>query len=168
MAIYGPAKQRLLPAGVNHNKGGCDPRMFVIHIMEGDLWPTNDMFHDPARQASAHFGVGRSGTIIQWVNTTDTAWHAFAANTYGIGVEHSGFAATGLSDQQIEATGKLYAWVHSVHPNVSLWINTREKGSGIAYHRKYADWNLSHHTCPGDKAIKQIPAILEVAKAHSK
>lgn len=167
MALYPGADVRLLPAGVNHNKGGCNPRMFVIHIMEGDLWPTDAMFRDPKRQASAHFGVGRTGKVLQWVSTTDTAWHAFAANAYGIGVEHSGFASEGLSDQQIEATGKLYAWAHKEHPAIRLWLNVHESGSGLAYHRQYADWNLSNHSCPGDKAIKQLPKILEAAKAHS-
>lgn len=165
--LYSGAKNHLLPSGVNHTRGGNRPRIIVIHIMEGWLEPTDRMFHDPHRQASAHFGVGTDGRMFQWVDTNDQAWHAFAANTYSIGVEHAGMAADGLTDDQITATGKLYAWAHRHYPALNLWINKRITGSGIAYHRKYDSWNLNHHSCPGDKAIKQIPAILEVAKAHS-
>lgn len=166
---YPAAALHLLPNGVNHNKGGNTPRILVVHIMEdSSIANVDQMFHNPSFQASAHFGVSRAGHVRQWVRTDDMAWHAFAANAYSIGVEHEGLASQGLTDAQIEATGKLFAYYHGVYPAMNLWINTREIGSGLAYHRQYHDWNLNNHSCPGDKAIAQLPKILAVAQANAK
>jgi len=164
---YWGAKSKLLPPGVNHNSGGNVPRIFVVHIMVGYMAGTDTIFRNPNTEASAHFGVSRGGTVWQWVDTDDIAWHAFDANTYSIGVEHAGFPTEPLTDPQIEASGKLYAWVNKNYPAVDLWVNKRIQGSGIAYHSQYGAWNLDAHTCPGTIIEGQIHDILDVAKAHA-
>jgi N-acetyl-anhydromuramyl-L-alanine amidase AmpD len=166
--LYHQAKNKLLPPGVNHNSGGNHPRMFVVHIMVGFMAGTDTIFRNPHTEASAHFGVSRTGDVWQWVRTGDQAWHAFDANHYSIGVEHEGFPTQKLTDKQIEASGKLYAWVNREYPAVDLWMNKRIEGSGIAYHEKYHEWNLNAHSCPGKIIEAQLDDILSVAKAHAK
>jgi hypothetical protein len=136
--------------------------------MVGYMGGTDTIFRNPNTEASAHFGISRGGKVWQWVRTQDQAWHAFSANDESIGIEHAGFPWEPLTDSQIEASGKLYAWVNSVYPEVDLWLNLRRNGSGIAYHEKYADWNLDHHSCPGKIIEAQLDDILSVAKAHAK
>jgi len=162
--LYPKAKNKLLPPGVNHDSGGNEPRIFIVHIMVGYMAGTDTIFRNPHTEASAHFGVSRSGAVWQWVDTGDTAWHAFDANTYSIGVEHAGFPWEPLTAQQIDATGKLYGWAHQHYPAIDLWVNTHINGSGIAYHEQYHEWNLDLHSCPGKLIENQIHDILAVAK----
>src|SRR5260221_290122 len=94
------------PINVNYSKGGNRPRLFIVHVMQGTLAGTDAWFHDPISTVSAHFGVGRNGTVIQWVNTEDIAWHAVAANSRSIGVEHEGWSGEPLTHLQLEATAR--------------------------------------------------------------
>src|ERR1041385_428041 len=161
--LYPAAVNKLLPSGVNHNNGGNHPRIFMVHIMVGYMAGTDTIFRNPNTEASAHFGVSRSGSVWQWVRTDDTAWHAFDANTYSIGVEHAGFPWEPLTAAQIKASGHLYAWLHKQYSAIDLWINKRIEGSGISYHEKFLQWNLDHHSCPGKLIEGQIDDILKVA-----
>src|SRR5258708_16852944 len=103
------------PINVNYSKGGNVPRLHIVHIMQGTLAGTDAWFRDPISTVSAHFGVGKDGTVIQWVNTEDTAWHAVAANHKSIGVEHEGFSGEPLTHLQLQATAELFGWPRSAH-----------------------------------------------------
>src|SRR5947209_872477 len=46
----------------------------VIHRMNGSLGSTDDWFKQPRSGVSAHFGIGYSGEIHQYVNVLNTAW----------------------------------------------------------------------------------------------
>jgi N-acetylmuramoyl-L-alanine amidase len=88
----------------NKGRGGFRPEAVVIHVMEGTLVGTDSWFNNPASKVSAHYGVGRDGTIHQYVSETDTAFHAgrrskptwglikdgINPNLYTIGIEHEG------------------------------------------------------------------------------
>jgi len=50
------------------------PIAIVIHTMVGTLAGTDNWFTNPESEASAHFGVGLSGEIHQYVSTTVPAW----------------------------------------------------------------------------------------------
>ncbi len=98
----------------NKAKGrdGLQPLAVVIHIMDGTLQGTDTWFLDPASRVSAHYGVGTTGMVHQYVAEGDTAWHAGRRyqptwtlikdtpnpNFYTIGVEHEGAADTPWSD----------------------------------------------------------------------
>jgi hypothetical protein len=62
----------------------------VIHTMVGTIASANSRFQDAGQQASAHYGVGCDGHIVQWVREADTAWHAgvWEVNLDSIGIEH--------------------------------------------------------------------------------
>ena len=42
--------------------------------MQGTLEGTRQAFWDPNHQASAHYGVGRDGTVLQFIKDEDTAF----------------------------------------------------------------------------------------------
>jgi len=70
----------------------------IIHTMVGTLAATDATFENPARQASAHYGVACDGSVIhQYVPEADIAWHCGRfytdasdplANCNTIGIEH--------------------------------------------------------------------------------
>lgn len=55
-------------------RDGHEPRAIVIHTMQGYLTGTDQTFKDPAKEVSAHFGVGLNGDVHQYVKLADTAW----------------------------------------------------------------------------------------------
>lgn len=152
------------PIGVNIDRGGNTPRYLIEHIMQGTLAGTNSWFRNPAAQVSAHFGIGKDGTVIQWVDTADVAWHAMAANHMSIGVEHEGDTGELLTVAQLEADAKLLAWATQHHP-IRLKLAREPVGdSGLAYHALgAASWG-GHLQCPGEPIISQLPHILATAK----
>src|SRR4030081_3246377 len=62
----------------------------VLHTMVGTVASANARFQNPNQQASAHYGIGLDGSLFQWVDESDTAWHAgdFVVNQASIGIEH--------------------------------------------------------------------------------
>ncbi len=62
----------------------------VLHTMVSWIAAADARFHDPASQVSAHFGVRIDGSLWQWVDVADTAYHAgdFSVNQRSIGIEH--------------------------------------------------------------------------------
>ena len=68
------------------------------------------------RVASAHYVVGRDGTVMQCVKNCDIAYHANNANSYTIGIEHNARAGidTDLTDIQYENSAKLVIWLSDV------------------------------------------------------
>jgi hypothetical protein len=152
------------PIGVNYRHGGCTPRFIVLHIMVGTLAGTDSWFRNPAAQVSAHFGIGKSGTVYQWVDTNDTAWHAAAANDVSIGVEHEGMPGDSLTPAQLEADAKLAAWAHKAH-GIPLVLMNETGGAGIAWHGLGgAAWG-DHPDCPGSRIVGQRQAIIDAAEA---
>lgn len=159
MARYPGAQWRPVP--VNFTRGGNNPRYHVIHIMQGGLAGTDQFFRDPAAQVSAHFGVGKDGTVYQWVDTADIAWHAAAANDHSVGVEHEGFSGFPLTLAQLAATARLYAWVHQQHPGVRFRLASDPvNGAGLAWHGMGGPAWGNHPLCPGVPIRLQLPALL--------
>jgi hypothetical protein len=66
------------------------PAYVIIHTMVGTIASANSRFQIPAQGASAHYGVGYDGRLVQWVDEKDAAWHAGNAtiNLDSIGIEH--------------------------------------------------------------------------------
>lgn len=57
-----------------HGRQGHKVVAVVQHIMQGTLSGTDSWFKNAASGASAHFGVGKDGTIHQYVDINDAAW----------------------------------------------------------------------------------------------
>jgi N-acetyl-anhydromuramyl-L-alanine amidase AmpD len=100
---------------------GYKPELIVIHIMDGTLPGTDAWFANPASQVSAHYGIGKSGEIHQYVKEEDAAWHAGRVdapsaklvkasvnpNLYTIGIEHEGKPEDIWTDAMKQASASL-------------------------------------------------------------
>lgn len=145
------------PSGMYMHKG------LVLHIMQGTLEGTDSWFHNPKAQVSAHFGVGKDGTIYQWVNAHDKAWAEVSGNGYWISVENEGKTGELLTQAQVEANAKIYAWAHRSF-GCKLQLANEPGGEGLGYHSMGgADWG-NHPDCPGHLIVSQRQAILD--RAH--
>jgi N-acetylmuramoyl-L-alanine amidase len=104
-------------------RGGHKIIAIVNHIMCGSLAGTDEWFKNRSSQVSAHYGVGKDGTIHQYVRDEDTAWAVGQVNhptwalfdqTGGhpnmctISIEHEGQPEDGLTEAQYQAT----LWLH--------------------------------------------------------
>ena len=85
----------------------------VLHIMDGTLVGTIAWFNNPHAQASSHFAVGKVGTLVQFVDTENTAWTEASGNPYWISVECEGRGGDSLTPQQIATIAKLYEFLGS-------------------------------------------------------
>jgi len=107
----------------NHwtGRSGYKPELVVIHIMDGSLIGTDSWFASTISQVSAHYGIGTSGEIHQYVQEVDGAWHAGRVlnptftlykpgvnpNYYTIGIEHEGRADTVWSSAMKASSAEL-------------------------------------------------------------
>jgi N-acetylmuramoyl-L-alanine amidase len=163
--IYRAARQRILPC--NWSAGSSEPnRLDITHVMQGSLWGTDSWFHNRAAQASSHFGVGYDGTILQWVDCNQMAWHACNANGHSIGVETEGLSGQPFTDRQIRALAAIMHWANGEYPQISMWLNARPfTGSGLSYHGLGgASW-CGHPSCPGTPRIRQLERVISLAKS---
>jgi N-acetylmuramoyl-L-alanine amidase len=97
----------------------------VVHIIDGSLHSADLHFNDPASVVSAHYAVGKDGSIHQFVEESDTAFHAGVVvnptwgllkprvnpNFYTIGIEHEGRPDDPWSPAQYESSAALVAEV---------------------------------------------------------
>lgn len=85
----------------------------IVHHNAGDLTLAGivDVFN--ARGVSAHYQVDSQGRVGQYVELTDTAWHAgnWVANTQSIGIEHADATSDpwALSEECVDAGAHLVA-----------------------------------------------------------
>lgn len=147
------------PLSGNHTSGGNNPRVVVVHTIEGSLMGADSWFRNSSSRVSAHFGVGKNGRIIQWVNTNDRAWANVGANSYSISIENEGTSSEGLTDAQIESNAKILAFAHVVH-EVPLAYVKSATGSGLGYHSQFPAWSLGGTGCPGPRKVAQLPKIM--------
>lgn len=141
----------------NFRKGranGMKPEAIVIHIICGSLESAKAEFADPASQLSAHYGVGRDGSVLQFVEEEDTAFHAgivvnptwmgmrggLNPNLYTIGIEHEGQPTDPWTDAQYSASAQLVAEI------AGRWAIPLDPAH-IVLHREIR----ASKTCPGDQ-----------------
>jgi len=123
----------------------------LMHTMVGNLAGTIASFNDPARQASAHFGISQQGHIHQFgpLGTGWEAWHAMAANLTWYGIEHAdnGDQHNPLTAEQVTASAQLVECL-SAFAGFPLQVTDSTSGHGYGTHvMGGAAWG--GHTCPG-------------------
>lgn len=103
------------------DRKGHQPKLVVIHVMDGTLAGTDSWFAIPASQVSAHYGVGKNGEIHQYVDEKNSAWHAGRVNNptfklyqdgvnpnlYTIGIEHEGIDLSKAPLNELQASAEL-------------------------------------------------------------
>lgn len=114
-------EKRLIPINYTKGRGGKKPIAIVIHLMDGYLKGTDAWFRNPKAQASTHYGIGKDGTIYQWVEESDTAWGngrvlnptwklidpKVNPNQTTISIEHEGFSGANWTEAQYAADVEL-------------------------------------------------------------
>lgn len=157
-----------MPAhGGNFSEGRAAHRVraVVIHISEGSLASMTSWFRNPAAKVSAHYGVGKDGTVVRYVDESDTAWHAGRVvrpthplvlqlggnpNLWSIGIEHEGRANDVPPGLQMLASASLLADICRRH-DVPL-----DRDYIIGHREIRAD-----KTCPGKI---DVSALIKLAK----
>jgi N-acetylmuramoyl-L-alanine amidase len=101
----------------------------------------------------AHFQVKNDGTIEQYVDTDLSIGHAFAANSFAIGIEteDDGHCLRAWTDAQVDS---IVALLRELGIPPKLLEETAS--DGIGWHRKFDSWNKNNHACPCDTRQEQI------------
>ncbi|MEX2237715.1 MAG: N-acetylmuramoyl-L-alanine amidase [Dehalococcoidia bacterium] len=128
------------PITTNHRKGrtrgAATVQAFVCHSQEG-YGSLFTLFNNPARRASTHFWIAKTGQVEQYVDTADTAWGngernrsggpdaripwaaaayaAAAVNDVTVSCELEGRAGEPMTPEQKTAALLLLRWVHERH-----------------------------------------------------
>ena len=64
------------------------PKMIILHCPVGTMQSAINTFKNNQNKVSAHYVVGRDGSVVQMVQLTDVAWHAMhIPNFMSIGIE---------------------------------------------------------------------------------
>lgn len=107
-------------------RNGYKVMAIVNHIMAGSLAGTDAWFNnEESGGVSAHFGIGKTGEIHQYVDIGDVARHAgnvresdwplllpnINPNWYTIGIEHEGYPGQEMTEEQFQATLSLQRWL---------------------------------------------------------
>lgn len=99
----------------NHYVGrnGYGVTHITLHIMVGYLAGTDSTFANQSSRASAHYGVGATGEIHQYVSELDGSYSDanYASNNSTISIEHEGGMADGAvcTQECIDASARLCA-----------------------------------------------------------
>ncbi len=137
----------------------------VQHTMVGSIASADTYFAEPSSQVSAHFGVAFTGEVHQYVDTDQIAWHAgFTANRryHGIEFEDGGNPDTPMTVPQIEAAGKLIAWLAQEY-GWKVGNATQFGQVGIIGHIEV--WPQGGHTCPNPTRLAQKALLIAAAAA---
>lgn len=92
----------------------------VMHHTDGTKESVIQTFTNSPRRVSAHFLVCRDGSVIQFVDLADVAWHAgeWTMNVRSVGIEHehyrTGSGWSSWTAEQLTAASRLLAWLESV------------------------------------------------------
>lgn len=77
---------------------------------------TISWFANPSARVSAHYLVGNSGKLYQFVADSDKAWHCPGLNSSSIGIEISAAPGDKLKPEQLAALVPLLQWLmHEYH-----------------------------------------------------
>lgn len=163
---------RLPAAPKNFAKGrqGHAIQAVVIHVMEGSMYSTGSWFKNPKSRVSAHYGISRTGEVVQYVDDADTAYHAGTVrnptaelvkrnagvnpNLWTIGIEHEGYAIQEPTPAQMAASAELLALLSQKH-GIPL-----DETHVIPHRAVRAD-----KTCPG---LIEVPALLSLARTAAR
>lgn len=152
----------------NHYTGrqGYGVTHITLHIMVGYLAGTDSTFANPSSQSSAHYGVGATGEIHQYVAETDGSYSDanYASNCSTISIEHEGGMADGAVCTQacIDASARLCADIARRSGWKKLWHDGLR--GNVWLHREIP--GTDHAACP-DLAPNGLPFQQVIDKANN-
>lgn len=152
----------------NHYSGrhGYQVTHITLHIMVGYLAGTDSTFANQSSQASAHYGIGATGEIHQYVSEANGSYSDanYASNCSTISIEHEGGMADGAVCTQacIDASARLCADIARRYGWKKLWHDGL-KGN-VWLHREIPG---TDHVCCPDLAPNGLPfqQVIDTANA---
>lgn len=152
--------------GTNYTSGRQDKiRGIVIHhAASTSLDSIGQVFSQPGRGGSAHYGVGGK-QVHQYVREEDTAWHCsnWAGNSATIGIEttnSTGAPDWKVSDETFDTLCKLVAEIAKRNGLGKLWINPDADFPALSGHK---DWQGAATVCPGPYLYPKLQEICDRA-----
>jgi N-acetyl-anhydromuramyl-L-alanine amidase AmpD len=155
----------------NYSKGrqGYRPGAIVIHIMQGSLTATDSWFRAAESKVSAHYGIGRTGEVHQYVAEGDTAYHAgrvkdptwslikpgINPNLYTVGIEHEGMSGEAWPEALYDTSAALVAEA------ALRWAIPLDRDHVIGHYEIYSPKAF----CPGSGV--DLETLIEMAKAQA-
>lgn len=143
----------------------------TLHVMAGYLNGTDSTFQRPGG-ASAHYGIGRDGTIHQYVDEDDGSWSDAnrSSNLSTVSIEHEGgIPGAAMTAACIEASARLCAdiagrqgWTRLRHDGLdgNVWLHREIPGTD------HADCpDLAPNGLPYRQVIEQANRLLGAAPA---
>ena len=139
----------------------------VIHLMDGSLTGTDAWFNDPKAIVSAHYGIGHSGEIHQYVQESDTAYHAGrsldstwirqwpypSANSFSIGIEHEDHLTDPWPDAMLASSARLIANICTRHQIPC------DRQHIVGHHEIYSAKPCPGPLCPLDALVARAAAL---------
>jgi hypothetical protein len=153
---------------VNGAWGSGDMMGVIMHTMVGNLPGTVALFNDPAKEASAHFGIAQDGSVHQFgpIGKGWVAWAEVKGNKAWYSIEHAddGNINNKLTDAQLTASAQLVE-VLSRFAGFPLQVSDSTTVRGYGTHVMGGEaWG--GHTCPGPgPRAAQRHEIIALAKA---
>lgn len=156
-------------------RAGYLPVGVVIHLMDGSLTGTDSWFNNPTAQVSAHYGIGKTGQVHQYVREEDRAFHAgrvqdptfpllneypdINPNDYLIGIEHEGTVDDEWSTDMVQASAELLAQI------CKRWNIPCNRDHVARHHEIFAPKPCPGPKCPIDDIVAQAAALLAAGDA---
>lgn len=122
-------------------------------------------FLNKNNRASSHFGIGRDGSIVQYVHIKDAAWTQGKIqfptapiikqlggdpNKYAVSIEHEGYASNGLDGNLTEAQFYATCWLHKhIQTTVERIYNVKIPLNGHQVIGHYQIDSKGKPYCPG-------------------
>jgi hypothetical protein len=173
------------PTNFSVGRGGIKPEAVVLHIAEGPMSAVDSFFNqvhsDPPGPTSAHFCVGKDGTLHQYVNTQNTAFgngriepdftarlindnSGINPNRWTVSIEHEGHSGDAVTEAQLRVSTQLTAWLFQ---NRLLNSGATDVAVDRDHILRHADISpRSRQGCPGfsdellDRYIAEVRALL--------
>ena len=153
----------------NHYVGrnGYGVTHITLHIMVGYLAGTDSTFASQSSRASAHYGIGATGEIHQYVSELDGSYSDanYASNNSTISIEHEGgMAGIPVTDAEVEASARLCADIARRYGWKTLWHDASGNRHGnIVLHREVP--GTDHYGCP-DRCVNALPVDRIITRAN--
>lgn len=148
------------PSNYYSSRLGSSISEITIHHMAGRLTAKRcgELFQNPSRDGSSHYGIGYDGTIAQYVDEQYGAWTNSnkAANCRAVTIETSNDSTGGdwpVNDITLRSLINLVADI-AIRNNLVPLV----KGKNLTWHQMY-----SATACPGPYLISKLDYIVEEA-----
>jgi hypothetical protein len=159
-----PASPSNQTAGRNGNRVS---EIIIHHAASTSFDSIGQTFSNPARQASAHYGVGRNNNVDQYVKEDNGAWHCgnFGHNMKSIGIEHvnsSGAPDWNVAEETFRTSVELCRDIATRHGLLPLRV-----GVNLFQHKEVSDRPTACAMKMGDRLQELANKVNNTAAGQS-